>query len=737
MQGRTIQGVQRSVSTDANKINKDRFRELFGFSLSDLSSWEAVIRLLFRPEDPASLALLRVFFGILMVMDTIHERGLHRVSEIWGDPDQCQFPLFDFLKPLPVEWMCMVYLSLILSALGICLGLMYRINCLIFVICYWYLFLLNKTAWNNHSYLYGLMGILLLITDANRCWSVDGLLFPRKRHAHVPLWNYTLFRFQIFIVYFIAGLKKLDMDWVQGYSVSSIEKHWVFHPFRLVMSDEVIDLFIIHIGGLIIDLSMGFLLFFDKTRKIAFFFLSSFHLMNSQIFSIGMFPWMMLATMPLFCSNDWPRKFFQKLPLCLKFVTPQNHDLQTSDHCLYSKEDIKPETSGMKTKSVSSSASPPATKPRAYHKLFTMVTGVYILIQCCLPYSHGITKGNNAWTKGLYGYSWDMMVHSWSLQHVRVTYYDLNSGDTGYLNPTAWSKETRWTFQPDMAMQYAACIADHLQKYNLKSIKLNFDVWRSLNKRFQQRMYDPRVDLLTADWNLFRKTPWIMPLLVDLSDWRTKLREIEKNLMETSSNADVVFVADFPGLFLENFVHSDLKNTSITLLKGEVTVEIQKHNFTLKEGEQMQLPFNEFHTVHTVSTEPSCYMYIFVNTTDVEFQRNLTLYEQMINHTIPQSEIVGNVTLMDILNGIKLRQYQQMLQDKFIQQETSEMSLWQQFNWFINSKYSIVTRSCKFLLGALTSIVTRQPFEEIMNKTSETELASRNNKETEQIHAVS
>ncbi|KAK3590843.1 hypothetical protein CHS0354_024581 [Potamilus streckersoni] len=390
----------------------------------------------------------------------------------------------------------------------------------------------------------------------------------------------------------------------------------------------------------------------------------------------------------------------------------------------------------MKSKSVSSSASLPPTKPRAYHKLFTMVTGVYILIQCCLPYSHGITKGNNAWTKGLYGYSWDMMVHSWSLQHVRVTYNDLTSGETGYLNPMAWSKDSRWTHQPDMAKQYAACIANHLQKYNMKSVKLNFDVWRSLNKRFQQRIYDPRVDMLTADWSLFRKTPWIMPLLVDLSDWRTKLQEIEKSLMETSSNADVVFVADFPGLFLENFVHIDLKNTSITLLKGEVTVEIQGHNFTLKEGDKMQLPFDEFHIVHTVSTEPSCYMYIFVNTTEVEFQRNLTLYEQMINHTITQSEIEGNGTLMDILNGIKLRQYQQVLQDRFIQKETSEMSLWQQFNWFINSKYNIVSRSFKFLLGALKSIITRQPFEEIMNKTSETELAAKNNQDTEQIYAV-
>lgn len=44
-------------------------------------------------------------------------------------------------------------------------------------------------------------------------------------------------------------------------------------------------------------------------------------------------------------------------------------------------------------------------------------------------------QGYNNWTNGLYGYSWDMMVHSRSHQHVKVTYKDGQTGDIGYLNP--------------------------------------------------------------------------------------------------------------------------------------------------------------------------------------------------------------------------------------------------------------------------------------------------------------
>lgn len=38
-----------------------------------------------------------------------------------------------------------------------------------------------------------------------------------------------------------------------------------------------------------------------------------------------------------------------------------------------------------------------------------------------------------------------------------------------------------------MVKQYAHCIQDRLASYNITDIELNFDVWMSLNNRFQQR----------------------------------------------------------------------------------------------------------------------------------------------------------------------------------------------------------------------------------------------------------
>lgn len=53
------------------------------------------------------------------------------------------------------------------------------------------------------------------------------------------------------------------------------------------MSEELTSLLVVHWCGLLLDLLAGFLLFFDASRTIGLFFVSYFHCMNSQLFSIG------------------------------------------------------------------------------------------------------------------------------------------------------------------------------------------------------------------------------------------------------------------------------------------------------------------------------------------------------------------------------------------------------------------------------------------------------------------
>ncbi|XP_022359868.1 vitamin K-dependent gamma-carboxylase isoform X1 [Enhydra lutris kenyoni] len=612
------------VQPDSRKIQKDKagqssglsqssgMGKLLGFECTDVSSWGRLVTLLNRPTDPASLAVFRFLFGLMMVLDIPQERGLSSLDRRYLDGlDVCRFPLLDALQPLPLDWMYLVYTIMFLGALGMMLGLCYRISCVLFLLPYWYVFLLDKTSWNNHSYLYGLLAFQLTFVDANRYWSVDGLLNARKRNAHVPLWNYAVLRGQIFIVYFIAGVKKLDADWVEGYSMEYLSRHWLFSPFKLVLSEEMTSLLVVHWCGLLLDLSAGFLLFFDASRSIGLLFVSYFHCMNSQLFSIGMFPYVMLASSPLFCSPEWPRKLVSRFPERLQELLPLKATPQPSVSCMYKRSRAKG-----------------GQKPGLRHWLGAAFTLFYLLEQLFLPYSHFLTQGYNNWTNGLYGYSWDMMVHSRSHQHVKITYRDGRTGELGYLNPGVFTQSRRWKDHADMLKQYATCLSHLLPKYNVTDPQIYFDIWVSINDRFQQRIFDPRVDIVQAAWSPFQRTPWLQPLLMDLSPWRTKLQEIKSSL---DNHTEVVFIADFPGLHLENFVSEDLGNTSIQLLQGEVTVELvaEQKNQTLQEGEKMQLPAGEYHKVYTISSSPSCYMYIYVNTTELALEQDLAYLQEL------------------------------------------------------------------------------------------------------------
>ena len=66
---------------------------------------------------------------------------------------------------------------------------------------------------------------------------------------------------------------------------------------------------------------------------------------------------------------------------------------------------------------------------------------------------------------------------------------------------------------------------------------------------------------------------------------------------------------------------------------GQVKVEFNNTNHTVNVGEEITVPSNDTHLVYTVSDMPSCWMYIYMNTTEWnnETIRNWILYPGMLN----------------------------------------------------------------------------------------------------------
>jgi vitamin K-dependent gamma-carboxylase len=342
--------------------------------------------------------------------------------------------------------------------------------------------------------------------------------------------------------------------------------------------------------------------------------------------------------LPLYYSFSWPRVLWKKTGFSkgsdeekvdAKFVIhkpkPENN-LSVSD----SEADSILRQRKLKLNKQGSfkSLQKPARKDHVpfRKKLVVVLILCYCSLQLFLPYSHFITKGYNNWTNGLYGYSWDMMVHAWDTILVSIKVVDNKSGTSHFLDPYVFSEQDRWTKHADMAYQYAHCIAKNLKddfRKNKQSIlksediSIYFDVWCSMNGRFQQRMFDPNIDILTAQWNPFERTSWILPLLEEYTQKRPQLQKITDDVLSWNNYTDVLYIADFPGLYLDNYISPDLDNVTLTVLEGDVRyrLEGERTSQPLSRGQRIHVKTSGFHEVHTTSKEPSCYMYTFVNKT--------------------------------------------------------------------------------------------------------------------------
>ncbi|XP_015172992.1 PREDICTED: vitamin K-dependent gamma-carboxylase [Polistes dominula] len=660
-----IEDNEKTLEMNKLKINSkcsyyEKFEEACGFKFIDICNFENFVRLLYRPTDPANLGVTRALFGLCMIVDVVEERGLADIDIKWGDSWDCHFPLIHGMTPLTLPWMIVIYGIMWLGAFGIMLGLQFKLSCACFVIPYWYIFLLDKSYWNNHTYLYGIVATLFWCTEANKYFAFDAI-HDKKVNKTVPLWNYFILRFQFFALYFLAGLKKSSKEWLDGYSMTNLSRHWVFDPFKIVLTTEETDYFIVHWFAFIFDLTVGFWMLFDKTRLPAMIFCTAFHLMNSRLFSIGMFPYVCLATMPLFCNFDWPRTFYSWIIFKRNITISKSMNIMKNCFQSSVKKLINKETNGIanlneydsqkstmnitkhcesseKIKTIDDSKmnNNKAEKVTKKQRFVVSMLLLHVGLQFFLPYSHFITKGYNNWVPGLYGYSWDMMIHTWDTILVVIRVHDNETNEDRFLDPDIWVQSDRWVKHGDMARQYAFCIKNNILRKKEEALSSNpiikerdkwarfssnlsiyIDAWCSLNGRFQQRIFDPNVDMLTVNWHPLKHVSFVMPLLTQYNSYRYKMNDIQKDVYSWSNYTDVLFVADFPSRSLENYIGSDFTNVSLMILEGKVAYneEDQMESVTLHKGSSIDVKTEKFHKIQTISPYPACYMYTYTNQT--------------------------------------------------------------------------------------------------------------------------
>ena len=300
------------------------------FPIRDIGS---VGTALSRQVSGASLGAVRIIFGAVMFYEALWFLGVtpnasNGVSamEYWytGEHVRWTFSLFsvEILQPLPASLMKGLFVVLAVGSALVSLGLAYRCAIVAVAATFTYVVLLESSFYQNHFYLACLIAWMLVFLPANRRLSIDRLIHKRWRGEnlprHVPFWSVFLLRAQLFLVYFYAGLAKVNPDWLVGEplrmwlrqkEMASFLNGWVqpetLTALRAGLASETC-IWLLSYGGLLFDLGIGFLLIGRRTRLLGFALVMLFHGSNFFIFQIGAFPVMAVGLTTVFLDVDWP-----------------------------------------------------------------------------------------------------------------------------------------------------------------------------------------------------------------------------------------------------------------------------------------------------------------------------------------------------------------------------------------------------------------------------------------------
>jgi hypothetical protein len=277
-------------------------------------------------------------------------------------------------------------------------------------------------------------------------------------------------RLQVGVVYFFAGLAKLNADWL--FRAEPLRIWLAARADMPLIGGLLAQAWVAYLAsylGALFDLGIVWALLIPKTRPWAFALLAGFHVTTGLLLPIGMFPWIMIAAATVFLSPSWPRRFLMRMP-----------------------------------------RGAVATRPARVPCWAPFVVGVHCLVQTIVPLRAAFGGTTSAWTQQRFNFAWKVMIAEKSgVTSFRVR--DRASGESAIVEPKEYlspAQERAMAIDPEMIRALAIEIAHDVRHSQGRDVAVFADAFASINGRPSARLVDRNVDL-TADL----PTKWVLPLL--------------------------------------------------------------------------------------------------------------------------------------------------------------------------------------------------------------------------------
>lgn len=427
---------------------------------------------LYRNIDNAPLIIFRIFFGFLIAAESFGSIVTGWVRNVFVEPElHFQHIGFEWLEPLGGNGMYYYYALMGIFGLLVMLGYKYRWSLLAFTLMWTGVYLMQKEAYNNHYYLLILVCLIMLFLPAHRYFSIDAKQNPEIKSLSMPVWCSWVMVAQMAIVYFFATVAKFYPDWLDG----TFTKNLFLGKSHLsvvgeLFSQDWFHLFIAYTGiafdGLVIPL-----LLWKRTRNIALIASLIFHLFNSIVLQIGIFPYFALSFAVFFYEPETIRKiFFKKKPLYI----PEGISYEKKNYLIY---------------------------------FFVP----FFFIQLILPIRHYFIKGDVFWSEEGHKMSWRMMLRS----RTGITSFmvvDKNTGEKSYYRTYKKLKNKQIRLvgsQPDAIWQMAQYIKQEYAEQG-KDVAVYVESKVSINRHPYKKFIDETVDLASVKWDFFKHSDWII-----------------------------------------------------------------------------------------------------------------------------------------------------------------------------------------------------------------------------------